>query len=61
MSCRRNGFRKQITEAKKGPWSLGERKVKGKGKAPGGTDGDRKGTVLVLRERAHRVLCSKGF
>ena len=34
MSCRRNGLRKQVTEAKEGPLELG--REKGKGHKPGG-------------------------
>ena len=28
MSGRKNGLRKHVTEAKEGPWNLGERRVK---------------------------------
>ena len=48
MSGRRNGARKQVpTEAKKGPWSLGERRVKGTSLVEGKGEGERAG---FLRE-----------
>ena len=40
MSCRRNGLRKLVTEAKEEPWSSGE---KGQENAPGGGGGEKQG------------------
>ena len=47
MSHRRNKLRKQVTEAKKGPWSLGERDRQGKR-----AWGEGRGKVWAVPQRA---------
>ena len=55
MSGRRNGLRKQVTEAKEGP--LEPKREKGKGNMRGGKeDGERKRRGMLPGGRVHWVL-----